>query len=263
MTTMMIGRETGHGKITGRCVPVHSLGLARKESMFDLLGEYFDNITWRSFESDLSEKQWVILLEESAGGPIRGFSTLQLMDDIVVDRVRIRALFSGDTIVDRSCRNSSELFRTFLSFSARLGRQARRDRCRLVWFLISMGYRTYRILPHFFREYYPRFDKDTPAFEKKIIDRLAMKKFPDAYLPPSGIIHYAEKREFLRPGLSEVPPERMDDPVVRYFCDRNPRYGEGDELACIAEITGSNFRAPAFRIMRGSFAASDPHDWQG
>jgi hypothetical protein len=58
----------------------------------------------------------------------------------------------------------------------------------LFWFLISKGYKTYRYLPLFFREYYPRHTAPTPPWAQSIIDVLGRQKYPRAYDPSAGII---------------------------------------------------------------------------
>ena len=51
-----------------------------------------------------------------------------------------------------------------------------RPRAEFYWFLISKGYKTYRFLPLFFREFYPRHDAPTPAWAKEILDALGRHK---------------------------------------------------------------------------------------
>ena len=41
----------------------------------------------------------------------------------------------------------------------------------------------------------------------------------------------------LAPEVVEIPEERLADPVVAFFAERNPGYQEGDVLLCIARIT--------------------------
>ena len=57
----------------------------------------------------------------------------------------------------------------------------------LYWFLIAKGYRTYRFLPVFFREFYPRYECATPAWAKSLLDALGRTMFGQAYDPRRGL----------------------------------------------------------------------------
>ena len=56
----------------------------------------------------------------------------------------------------------------------------------LYWYLISKGYRTYRFLPVFFREFYPRHDVATPPVEAAVLYALGRRKFGDSYDGANG-----------------------------------------------------------------------------
>ena len=54
---------------------VSDLSPLEKDRMFSLMDEYYYNVTRQIFERDLSEKQYVILLECMNTSEIAGFST--------------------------------------------------------------------------------------------------------------------------------------------------------------------------------------------
>ena len=119
----------------------------------------------------------------------------------------------------------------------------------LYWFLISKGYKTYRFLPLFFREFFPRHDRSTPAEAQAIIDGLAESKWPHGYDPAAGLIRATSSKDRLRPGIADVTGARLCDPHVRYFLDRNPGYAQGDELCCLAPLSRENFTPAAWRVI--------------
>jgi len=43
---------------------------------------------------------------------------------------------------------------------------------RYVWLLITSGFRSYRFLPLFWREFYPRYDSVTPQQVQQLIDHV-------------------------------------------------------------------------------------------
>ena len=117
----------------------------------------------------------------------------------------------------------------------------------LYWFLISKGYRTYRYLSVYARRYYPHHAESTPATQQRLLDAMARHKFREAYDPATGLIRFAQSQGHLRPALAGVRDGLLERPEVRFFLARNPRYGEGDELACMTELRLDNLRSHAQR----------------
>lgn len=233
-------------KSTGQVVRVGDITSSRRAEMFALMVSYYEGIDRATFDADLDEKDWVIqILDEETQG-LLGFSTQMLLQVRVAGR-SIRALFSGDTIVDRDARGEWNLFqvsgwflRSLLTICANT---------ELYWFLISKGYKTYRILPLFFHEFYPRYDLATPPCFAAVIDALAAHKFADGYDRAAGIMRGGPGSCRLRPGVADVTTDRLGDPHVRFFSQRNPRHMFGDELCCVAPITLANFTPAAHRAM--------------
>lgn len=224
-------------------VPVVALGAREREQMFLLLTDYFEGVTRQRFESDLAEKESAVLLRDDAG-TIKGFSTIMRLY-AVVEGERVGAFFSGDTIVARDCRGESELPRLWSRHVFAL--RARMPERRVYWFLISSGYKTYRFLSVFFREFYPTFRGPTPPFEQKALDALARQKFPDGYA--RGIVRFVEPTP-LRAGVAAVTTERLRDLHVAFYVRTNPGHADGDELACLCPLEHSNL-TPAGRRMVG------------
>ncbi|MCY2964881.1 MAG: hypothetical protein NT069_14790, partial [Planctomycetota bacterium] len=56
----------------------------------------------------------------------------------------------------------------------------------------------------------------------------------------------------LRPGVGDVTPERLLDPHVRFFEERNPGHVAGDELCCIARLRRDNFSSIAQKLIRST-----------
>jgi len=232
--------------LVGKLVPVPRVTRAQRDAMFALMDRHFDNVSRPRFDADLDEKDWVILLVDRDSGAIGGFSTQMLLDAEVEGRP-IRALFSGDTIVDRERWGDSALSHVWGRLALSLIDWL--EGVELYWFLISKGYRTYRFLPVFFREFYPRHDRPTPAWANTVIDTLARRKFPNGFDAHAGVIRAGADKDRLRAGVADLTAERLHDPHVRFFAARNPGYADGDELCCIAPLTRANFTAAAYRVI--------------
>ena len=193
----------------------------------------------------MAEKDAVIVLRDAQGRPC-GFSTQKVMR-VNVDGRPVRAIFSGDTIIDPSHWGDQELGRAWCHYVGQV--RAVEPNTPLYWFLISKGYRTYLYLPVFFEKFYPACSWPTPPAEKRILNSVASAKFPNYYDPETGLIVFPESHGNLKPELAAVPPRRLKNPHVRFFLDRNPSYAQGVELACLAEISPENMRSYPARIL--------------
>jgi hypothetical protein len=225
-----------------RCDVTARAGLTSRDrdEMFALYSTFF-TADRAVFERDLDEKHWVVLLRDDEGR-VDGFSTLMRLD---VDDVTV--FFSGDTVVARHRWGTYDLPRFWskhvFSLAAAL---APRE---VYWFLISSGYRTYRYLPVFFREFYPTLERPTPQHVKSLIDRIARVKFDGSYDAAAGVVRLATPAP-LRAGISD-PEERVDrDPHVRFFVAVNPNHAAGDELACLVRVSPDNVTPAGQRMIR-------------
>jgi hypothetical protein len=217
--------------------------------MYALLETYFSGTDRRRFEADLNEKETVVLLRNAASGRIQGFSTLMRMT-ASIDQQDVIAFFSGDTIIDREYWGDTILSRlwsqTVFAEAARLA--AERPAAIVYWFLICSGYKTWRFLPVFFREFYPNPDRATPPHIQRIVDTLGARKFGDQYVPDSGIVKLRAATP-LRSGVANVTSERLRDRQVAFFARRNPGHALGDELACLTEISLGNLTRAGHRMV--------------
>jgi hypothetical protein len=192
----------------------------------------------------LAEKDWVIVVADPSG-QLCGFSTQRVLEVEVAGRL-VSALFSGDTIIDRAHWGDQALAHVWGRLALSLIDRGGAD---LYWFLISKGYKTYRFLPVFFHEFYPRHDTATPGLARAVLDALAGSRYPEDYDPEKGIIRATPQQYWLRPDLADVPVERLADPHVRFFLACNPGYRWGDELCCLAPLTRDNFTRAAYRVI--------------
>jgi hypothetical protein len=233
-------------KLIGRLVHAVDLTPQDRDTMFGLMDRHYAQVYRAAFEADLDEKRWVIQVVDPDTETICGFST-QMLLEVDVDGRPIKALFSGDTIVAREHWGDNALAhvwgRLALSLMDALGESD------LYWFLISKGYKTYRFLPVFFREFYPRYDTPTPVWIRDVIDVLGRARYPEWYDPAAGIIRAGPGKDRLREGIADITPERLRDPHVRFFVERNPGHSQGEELCCLAPLSRKNFTTAAHRVL--------------
>jgi hypothetical protein len=87
-------------RLTGRLVSVTEVTAIQRDTMFQLMERHYAGVRRDDFEADFAEKQWVIQVLDPASGALCGFSTQMLLNVVAASRP-VKALFSGDTIIDR------------------------------------------------------------------------------------------------------------------------------------------------------------------
>jgi hypothetical protein len=211
--------------------------------MLRLLEAHFEDVRADAFERDLADKNWVLLIEE--GGSLRGFSTLLLYETRHAGET-LTVVYSGDTIMDRRAWGSSALSRCWIGSVRALRRL--HPKGRLYWLLLSSGFRTYRFLPVFWREFHPRFDAAPSPEARERLEFLAGERLGSRFLPGSGIARL-DPPQVLRPELRSLPA-RARDPHLAFFLERNPGWQGGDELVCLTEIRYENLTPAGRRMWR-------------
>ena len=231
-------------KLSGQIVPRAALQCAVREEMFELFDTYYSNASVERFFADLDAKAQVMLLRSPTGALV-GFSTLdEQITECCGERVRI--FFSGDTIIAPAFWGTPEMPRLWTRYM--FFRAAEDPQLRAFWFLISSGYKTYRLLPLFFRSFYPQRLNHAPPLLPELLAELANTRFGAQYLPAEGIVRLSMPTP-LRPGVAEVAESRSNNPDIRYFLERNPRHDAGDELACLAELRRDNLTAAGQKML--------------
>ena len=216
------------------------------QSMFHVFSENFNGVTEEIFERDLENKNWVILLRDAKTNELEGFSTLALYETIY-NLKPLSVVYSGDTIIRPEYWGTPQLpstwIKTVLEKSANMVQP-------LYWLLISSGYKTYRFLTVFYKEFYPRYDVPTPPEMQSLMEQLATQRFGSDYRCEEGVVRFSNGATPLREGISEVTNERLHDPHVTFYTARNPGYIHGDELVCITRVHPDNFTPAGRRMAR-------------
>jgi hypothetical protein len=213
--------------------------------MFRLIDAHFEGVTRAQFDRDLDEKDWV--LRFTRDDTLVGFTTMHVFSVLHEGRC-INVIYSGDTVMSPEAWGSPVLARAWIALVRAL--QSRRPAGPWYWLLLSSGFRTYRFLPVFWREFWPRHDATTPTNSQSLLNALARGRFGDLFDEATGVVRF-EHPQRLRPHLATVPDGRADDPHVRFFLERNPGHRSGDELVCLSELSDANLTAAGARMVRG------------
>jgi hypothetical protein len=225
-----------------RLVPPAELSPTNKAEMFRLLTQHFDGVTPEQFARDLAEKNLALLLERDDG--LVGFSTLQAYTT-TFDGETINVIYSGDTIVTPGAWGTTALPRAWVAGVDAL--RAKLPPARCFWLLLTSGFRTYRFLPVFWREFFPRFDALMPAITQRMLNQLANDRFGNQFHSDAGVVHFANPQR-LKDGLEQIPEGRERDPHISFFELRNPGHANGDELVCLTELCPENLTAAGRRM---------------
>lgn len=229
-------------------VPRASLTACERDELFGLLDRHFEGVTPTQFAHDLDEKDWVLRIRRD--GRLVGFTTLQLYRASHDGRC-VNVLYSGDTIMAPEAWRSPVLARGWIALVRAL--RGTRPGDAWYWLLLSSGFRTYRFLPVFWRDFWPRHDGEAPPRVQSLLVALAQERFGTAYDAVAGVVRFAQPQR-LRGALAAVPQGRDDDPHVRFFLARNPGHNAGDELVCLAELSDGNLTAAGARMVWGRAA---------
>ena len=233
--------------MTGRLLRQTQLTDGQRAAMFALLATHFEGVDRAQFDADLNEKNWAVLIEDDAGALV-GFSTILAYEATVAGEM-LRVIYSGDTIVAPAAWGAAALPRVWIGAVYELRKTYPRGR--FVWLLLTSGYRTYRFLPVFWREFYPRHGAPTPPRLQAMLDELATRQFGAQFDRDAGLVRF-DRPQRLRGTLAAVPAGRTDDPHVRFFLSRNPHHAAGDELVCIADLDPSNLSPAGRRVVFGA-----------
>ena len=199
------------------------------DAMYALFCKQFDGVSRDVFSRDLGDKTWVLLLRDD-DDTLCGFSSMDLYD-LEVDGREVSVVYSGDTVVKSDTWSDSALSYYWMGAIDYLRRLHRKER--LYWFLIVSGYRTYRFLPVYSDTFYPRHDRPTPADVQAIMDAAATARFGRNYDADKGIVRL-DNPALLKGSFRGIPANRMSDPHIAFFAERNPGHEQGDELVCFA-----------------------------
>jgi hypothetical protein len=229
---------------TGCTIGISDIEPSDRERMFQMLNEAYLGVQREAFERDLAAKEHVILLR-SGTGEIVGFSTQVRLRLTLPDRTVV-AVFSGDTIIREQHRGTFETAREICRYFRRTLDEHPADE--VYWLLICKGWRTYRVLRLFFKNYAPCADApDAPAL-REIADAFGIAKYPGLYQSSTRLIVFPGETQRIRPGSSEAIDRRRSDSELLYFEKVNPGHERGNELVCVAPIREDNFTAAARRL---------------
>lgn len=229
--------------IYSETIPRSDLTSAQVGEMFELLAGHFDGVSQDQFKRDLAEKNRVILLLRD--NRLVGFSTMMAYTTVFEDE-SLNVIYSGDTIVAPEAWGTTALPRAWIAAVNKWRGLLPEGRC--FWLLLTSGFRTYRFLPVFWREFFPRFDKPTPVQTRHLLSQLSRERFGSQFDSTAGVVRF-DSPQRLRANLQEVPIGRERDAHIAFFLATNPGHVRGDELVCLTELCDENLTRAGRRMI--------------
>ena len=230
--------------LTSRVFSVDELDDGNIERMYSLFSNYF-HANENRFKRDVLQKQWLIFLEDGNDKNLKGFTSIAYLE-VNINGAEVRVVYSGDTIIDKKYWNTFELSKRWIKTVLEHNKD---NKTPLYWLLLSSGYRTYRFLPTFYKEFYPRYDQITPPELEKLMSTFASKIYGSNYIADQDIVNFNRDSTPLRNGVAHIDSTRMKDPHIAYFLEKNPGYISGNELVCITEIRDDNYTRAGRRML--------------
>ncbi|MBC8060248.1 MAG: hypothetical protein H7Y18_06240 [Clostridiaceae bacterium] len=231
--------------LTGEILEIKELSNEDIDVMYKLMDEFYDNMTFEDFGNDLKEKDYCIVLRDNLKF-IKGFSTQKIIEVCVKDK-KIHGVFSGDTIIHKDYWGSFELHKVFAKFFFDYAEKYEE----FYWFLISKGYKTYKMLPTFFKKSYPNYREETPKYIKDIINAFGKTAYSEDFDEASGVIKYKHVKDKLKKGVADIDDKKLKDKDIKFFVEINPAYLKGNDLVCLAKIQKDNLKPTVKRLFYG------------
>jgi hypothetical protein len=223
--------------------------------MFKLIDHHFLNVTPDRFESDLDEKDWVIVIEDDLG-TVQGFTTFRLLQ-AEIEGEPLAAVYSGDTLFSPNYMGERGWLSVWAKHVFRMAASLPdRD---FYWVFLASSHRSYQFLPGFFEEFYPHPERSTPVKLARILETFLRQKYDDDYDPTLGLLTLRSPTPYRFPDhvAAQVPG---DETFARFFLQRNPGYLKGDLLACITKLSITNVTRVGRRVLGAELAADLPKD---
>lgn len=210
-----------------------------KLMMFSLMRRYYENVSKKQFLSDLEKKDCVIMIKEKKSSALCGFSTQVLLRRNIKNQ-DVRIVFSGDTVIDKKHRNSLVLPLTFGKMMLSILKEE--PGTPLYWLLTTKGYKTYRYLPVFFKDYFPSPSKKLSSFEKSILTMMGKELLEEKFDAKHWILRAKDGAQRLKPGVADITENRRKKQEIAYFEKMNPNHAQGDDLICLARFSEQNLK---------------------
>jgi hypothetical protein len=172
-----------------------------------------------------------------------GLTALDVYPTVFEGRKAV-VIFTSHVMLDEAFRGHNLLqrlgWRTFLSARKRF------PFVPIYWFFDTFSYKSYLLLPRNFRDFWPRREREIPAWERGFMNHLAVQMYRDAWDPERGIVQRSGHKR-LRPEVAPLQADFANDPDLAFYLQANPGHARGDMLVCLCPLGFANLASLALR----------------
>lgn len=234
---------TGDDRIITTVHDTRALTPAQWDEIWILTQEFFD-VERGYAEAELRQRQRIGLFRMN--GALLGMAAIDAFTEIFRGS-RIEVIHTSHVLLRENWRGRNLLQR--LGWKTFFARRFRHPVRPIYWFFDTFSYKSYLLLPRNFSEFWPRYDRPTPAPQAALIDQLASRIYGPAWRPTRGVaVRSGQKR--LRETTAPLILTRESDPHLEFFSTANPGHAQGDMLVCLCPLTASNWVSLARRAYR-------------
>ncbi len=215
------------------------------DEIWEFVQRYYD--TERDYVEELIRHHGSIALFRAPGGVnLVGLAALDVYPTTFEGR-KVAVIFTSHVMLDEAYRGHNLLQR--LGWRTFLRTRRRFPLLPIYWFFDAFGHRSYLLLARNFRDFWPRYDRPVPPWERGFMDHLAREMYRDAWQPELGIVRRSGHKR-LRPGAAPVDAELASDPHLAFYTRANPGHGAGDMLVCLCPLSIANLATLGLRAWR-------------
>ena len=101
----------------------------------------------------------------------------------------------------------------------------------------AFSYLSYITLLHYLKDSYPRYDRETPALERTLLNDFAnsVKTSDETYNPDTFVLE--REKSNLKSSVAHISERDLEDPNIQFFAKTNPGWNRGHCMFFIAKIT--------------------------
>jgi hypothetical protein len=152
----------------------------------------------------------------------------------MVRGAKARAVFSGDTIIEKAYWGSRALPLAFYKYL--ITEKLKYPRQAIYWLLISKGFKTYLLLANNFFTFYPN-PKQENGYLAEVVDSYCTQMFPGYYDADKRILDFGDNYQHLRGDVADITDKmRRENHKINFFEQCNPEWRRGTELPCVGVI---------------------------
>ena len=224
-------------------VPTTSLTSADWDDLWQLTDTFFD--TERGHAQDNARRHpQTVLVRSRDDGRLVGTASIRTHHVMLGGRMVI-AIQTSQVLLRPEARGRNVLQK--VGFRCWLAQRLRHPFRHIYWFFDTFGWKSYLLLPHNFRDFWPRHDLPTPPREQSLIDRLATRVYGADWRPAQGIV-VRSGRKRLRPATAPLEGARAS-PHIDFFVRANPGHADGDMLVCLCPLSTANWVSAGLRAI--------------